>query len=64
MGVKAALGALLHELKTPGGGQPEEAAALARIARRHYYRYGLLQHRLRARSQPSAPQKSNPPRTG
>ncbi len=44
MCMEAALRALLHQLQAPGGGQAEEATALARVARRHHYRDGLLQH--------------------
>ena len=47
--VEAALRALLHQLQPARRGQPEQAAALAGVARRHHDRDRLVHLRLRAR---------------
>ena len=44
MHVEPAGGALLHETQAPGGGEAEDAAALAGVPRRHHNRHRLLQH--------------------
>lgn len=44
--VEAALGAALHKLEAPRGGQPEDADAAGGVAGGHHDGHSLVQHRL------------------